>query len=81
MRGLTSNEKISESNEPIFDRLDIFSDAMNLKNTLVLLFRSSDRPQEAYQKVVLLFNGMPDPETRFKNLLHCDLSEPPMSEQ
>ena len=25
------------SNEPIFDRLDIFSDAIDLKNTLVLL--------------------------------------------
>ena len=28
----------SESNEPFFDRLDIFSDATDLKNTLVLLF-------------------------------------------
>ena len=52
LRCLTSNGKISESNEPIFDRLDIFSDAMNLKNTLVLLFRDhltpiidSGRPQ------------------------------------
>jgi hypothetical protein len=28
----------SATNEPFFDRLDIFSDAIDLKNTLVLLF-------------------------------------------
>ena len=55
LRGLTSKSRREASNEPIFDRLDIFSDAMNLKNTLVLLFRSSDRPQVAYKKSRLFF--------------------------
>ena len=50
LRGLTSKSRREASNEPIFDRLDIFSDAMNLKNTLVLLFRSSEQPQVAYKK-------------------------------
>ena len=69
LRGLTSESRREASNESIFDRLDIFPDAMNLKNTLVLLFRSSDRPQVAYQKSTLFFNRTADPETKFKNLL------------
>ena len=35
---LTSEESFEASTEPIFDRLDIFSYAIDLKNTLVLLF-------------------------------------------
>ena len=34
----TSEEPFEASTQPIFDRLDIFSDAIDLKNTLVLLF-------------------------------------------
>ena len=37
-RAATLNLRFSEAIEPIFDRLDIFSDAIDLKNTLVLLF-------------------------------------------
>ena len=69
LRGLTSKSRREASNEPIFDRLDIFSDAMNLKNTLVLLFRSSDQPQVPYKKSRLFFDRIADPETKFKNLL------------
>ena len=37
-RGATLNARFSAAIEPILDPLDIFSEAMNLKNTLVLLF-------------------------------------------
>ena len=33
----TSQEPFGASTQPIFDRLDIFSDAIELKNTLLLL--------------------------------------------
>ena len=36
-RTRAKNYSFSESSEPFFDRLDIFSDATDLKNTLVLL--------------------------------------------
>ena len=34
----TLQQPFSESNEPFFDRLDIFSDIIDMENTLVLLF-------------------------------------------
>ena len=37
-RARTLQQQFSESNEPFLDRSDIFSDATDLKNTLVLLF-------------------------------------------
>ena len=40
----TLNLRFSAAIEPIFDRLDIFSDAINLKNTLVPLFFSLPAP-------------------------------------
>ena len=45
-----SHEKISESNEQIFDRLDTFSNVINVINTLsVLVFReyNTGAPQAA----------------------------------
>ena len=44
-RARTLQYQFSESNEPFLDRLDIFSDATDLKNTLVLLFLRHLPPQ------------------------------------
>ena len=44
-RARTLQQQFSESNEPFLDRLDIFSDATDLKNTLVLLFLRHLPPQ------------------------------------
>ena len=41
----TSTLSFEALNEPILDRLDIFSDATDLKNTLVLLFLRHLPPQ------------------------------------
>ena len=51
-RAVTLLYQFSESNEPFLDRLDIFSDATDLKNTLVLLFLRHLLPQRRSRKKV-----------------------------
>ena len=45
---LRENYSFSATNESFFDRLDIFSDAINLKNTLVLLFLRLPAPKYVF---------------------------------
>ena len=49
-RAATLNVRFSGPTESILDRLDIFSDATDLKNTLVLLFLRHLPPQRRSRK-------------------------------